>query len=87
MAIAEQACSRQKDILVAAIARQVAENGLEKVVAAGTGEDLIAEAAAFLGMECERVSERYGGEISDVFPAYAVALLGDMAGLDRQCNP
>ena len=50
----------------------VAEHSLDKVVVAGTGEGLIAEAAAFLGMECVRISERYGREISDVFPAYAV---------------
>ena len=87
MASAEQACQRQKDILVQAIYRQTEEHGLDKVVAAGTGEGLIAEATAFLGMECELISERYGAGISDVFPAYAVARLGEMAGLDRQCNP
>jgi len=76
MAIAEEACQRQKDILVQAIARQAEEQGLVKVVAAGTGEGLIAEAAAFLGMECVGISERYGREISDVFPAYGVARLG-----------
>ena len=79
IAIARQACCRQKDILVAAISRQAEEHSLEKVVAAGTGESLIAEAAAFLGMECVRISERYGREISNVFPAYAVARLGEMA--------
>ena len=87
MAIAEQACSRQKDILVEAIARQAEGHSLEKIVAAGTGEGLIAEATAFLGMDCVRISEMYGREISDVFPAYAVARLGEMAGLDTQCNP
>jgi len=46
-------------------------------VAAGTGESLIAEAAAFLGMECLRISEWYGAGISDVFPAYAVARLAE----------
>lgn len=40
MAIARQACRRQKKILVAAIARQAAEHGLDMVVAAGTGEGL-----------------------------------------------
>ena len=80
LAIAVQACSRQKEILVAAIARQAEEHGLERLVAAGTGEVLIAEAAAFLGMECARISEMYGREISDVFPAYAVARLGEMDG-------
>ena len=87
MAIAQQTCQRQKEILVEAIARQAEEQGLENVVAAGTGEGLIAEAAAFLGMECVCISERYGTRISDVFPAYAVARLGEMAGLDRQCHP
>lgn len=84
LTIAEQACHRQKEILVAAISRQAEEHGLEKVVAAGVGEGLIAEAAAFLGMECMRISERYGAGISDVFPAYAVARLGEMAGADMQ---
>ncbi len=79
LAIARQACYRQKEMLMAAISRQAKEHCLEKVVAAGTGEGLIAEAAAFLGMECVRISERYGREISDVFPAYAVARLGEMA--------
>ena len=40
MAIAGQACRRQKEILVAAVSRQAEEHGLEKVVAAGTGECL-----------------------------------------------
>jgi len=79
LAIAQQACRRQKDILVAAISRQAKEHCLEKVVAAGTGEGLIVESAAFLGMDCVRISERYETRISDVFPAYAVARLGEMA--------
>ena len=83
MAIAQQACSRQKEILVAAIARQAAEHGLDKIVAAGVGEGLVAEAAAFLGMECVRISDRYGREISDVFPAYAVARLGETAKISK----
>ena len=87
LAIARQACSRQKEVLVAAIARQAKEHGLERLVAAGTGEVLIADAAAFLGMECARISERYGAGISDVFPAYAVARLAEMEILDRQCRP
>jgi len=66
MAIAEQACTWQKKILVAAISRQAAEHGLEKL------------AAAFLGMECARISERYRRIISDVFPAYTVARLEEI---------
>jgi uncharacterized hydantoinase/oxoprolinase family protein len=60
---------------VTAISRQAAKHGLEKVVA-----------EAFLGGECARISERYGAGISDVFPAYAVARLAEMEGLDTQCN-
>jgi hypothetical protein len=77
LAIAEQACERQKCILVAAMERQAEKHGLTKVAAAGIGEGLIAEAAAFLGLECLRLSEKYGAEISDVFPAYAVARLAE----------
>lgn len=77
LAIAEQACERQKSILVAAMKRQAEKHGLRKVAAAGIGEELIAEAAAFLRLECLRLSEKYGAEISDVFPAYAVARLAE----------
>ena len=77
LAIAEQACERQMSILVAAMKRQAEKHGLTKVAAAGIGEGLIAEAAAFLGLECLRLSEKYGAEISDVFPAYAVARLAE----------
>jgi probable H4MPT-linked C1 transfer pathway protein len=77
LAIAEQACEGQKRILVAAMKRQAEKHGLTKVAAAGIGEGLIAEAAAFLGLECLRLSEKYGPEISDVFPAYAVARLAE----------
>ena len=77
LAVAEQACERQKRILVAAMERQAEKHGLTKVAAAGTGEGLIAGAAAFLGLECIRLSERYGARISDVFPAYAVARLAE----------
>ncbi|MGB5099329.1 MAG: hydantoinase/oxoprolinase family protein [Methanothrix sp.] len=77
LAIADQACERQKSILVAAMERQVEKYGLTRVAAAGIGEELIAESAAFLGLECLRLSQRYGARISDVFPAYAVARLAE----------
>jgi hypothetical protein len=75
LAIAEQACDRQKRILVDAMEKQVERHDLSRVAAAGIGEELIADAASFLGLECIRLSERYGPRISDVFPAYAVARL------------
>jgi len=78
LAIAEQACRRQKKILVDAIARQAKEHGIERLAAAGIGEELIAEAASFLGLECLPLSEIYGTRISDVFPAYAVARLAEI---------
>jgi len=75
MAIAEQACTEQKRILVSAMERQAERHGLERVAAAGIGEWLIAEAAMTLGLECILLSELYGSTISDVFPAYAAARL------------
>jgi probable H4MPT-linked C1 transfer pathway protein len=77
LAIAEQACERQKSILVAAMEKQAKKHGLTVVAAAGIGEELIAQAAAFLGLECVRLSQKYGAAISDVFPAYAVARLAE----------
>lgn len=75
LAIAEQACDRQKEIIAEAIERQAKKHRLSRVVAAGIGENVIAEACAFLGIECTMLSERYGRKISDIFPAYAVARL------------
>ncbi len=75
LAVAEQVRDRQFGILIDAIERQTRERGLDRVVAAGIGENLIARAARFLGLECMLLSERYGRQISDIFPAYAVARL------------
>ncbi len=75
LAIAEQARDRQHRLLVAAIERQVERHRLSRVMAAGIGERSIAKAASFLGLECVPLSERYSPEVSDVFPAYAVARL------------
>jgi probable H4MPT-linked C1 transfer pathway protein len=77
LAIAQQACEEQMSTLVAALERQAKSHELTQVVAAGIGEGLIAEAAAFLGLDCLRLSQRYGGAISDVFPAYAAARLAE----------
>jgi uncharacterized hydantoinase/oxoprolinase family protein len=62
-------------ILVAALERQAQSHELTRVVAAGIGEGLIAEASAFLGLECLPLSQIYGEKISDIFPAYAAARL------------
>jgi uncharacterized hydantoinase/oxoprolinase family protein len=75
MALAEQARERQLDLLVRAIYRQSEVYGLEQVAVAGIGERVIARACDFLGLQCIRLSEKYGKRISDIFPAYAVARL------------
>jgi hypothetical protein len=77
LAIAKQACERQKEILVQSIARQAEKHCLDRVIAAGIGEGQITEASAFLGLECVALSEKYGAKISDVFPAFAVARLAE----------
>ncbi len=74
-AIAEQVRDRQLRVVVNAIERQAERHRLSRVVASGIGEQVIARAARFLGMECTLLSERYGRQISDIFPAYAVARL------------
>jgi probable H4MPT-linked C1 transfer pathway protein len=82
LAIAEQARDRQMKKLVAAIDRQAEKHELPKVAAAGIGEELIAKAASFLGLECIRLSEMYGSKISDVFPAYAVARMLEVSRME-----
>jgi uncharacterized hydantoinase/oxoprolinase family protein len=48
---------------------------LETIVACGLGEFLIKEAVNEHGFDIIPMSERYGKELSKVFPAYAVARL------------
>ncbi len=75
LAIAEQVRDRQHRLLTNAIRRQAKKHQLTSVVAAGIGEEIIALAASGLGMGCIRLSERYGKNLSDIFPAFAVARL------------
>ncbi len=74
-AIARQARDRQLQLLVEAMERQAKKHSLSSVAAAGIGEEIIAEAASILGLECIRLSKKYGPKISNVFPASAVARL------------
>ncbi|MGB3945169.1 MAG: hydantoinase/oxoprolinase family protein [Methanothrix sp.] len=76
--IALQAAARQQRVLMEGIRRQSQVHDLPIVVAAGVGEGLIEEAARDLGLECVRLSKRYGSRVSDVFPAYAAARLLEM---------
>jgi hypothetical protein len=73
--IAAQVKEKQISILAEAISEVAEKNGLKRVAAAGLGEFLIKEAAEKLGFECISVSDRWGEEISKVFPAYAAARL------------
>lgn len=73
--IAEQVMEKQVSTLTEAISEVAKRNGLKKVVAAGLGEFLVAEAAERLGFECISVAGHWGEEISKVFPAYAAARL------------
>lgn len=80
IAIAEQARDRMFRLIVASIQQQAQRHGLTTVVAAGIGEGVIARAAGFLGIRYLGISEKYGKKISNVFPAYAVARLLEIAG-------
>jgi uncharacterized hydantoinase/oxoprolinase family protein len=51
------------------------KHGIRKIVACGLGEFLAKNAAKEAGFEITLISEKYGMEISKVFPAYAVARL------------
>lgn len=73
--IAAQVKEKQISVLAEAISEVAERNGLKRIAAAGLGEFLIKEAAERLGFECISVSERWGEEISKVFPAYAAARL------------
>lgn len=75
VSIAQQAVDLQADIITQAIEKQSAKHRLDKVVATGIGEKIIARASRSLGMNCTCLSEKYGKRISDIFPAYAVARL------------
>jgi (4-(4-[2-(gamma-L-glutamylamino)ethyl]phenoxymethyl)furan-2-yl)methanamine synthase len=71
--IAAQAHGRQVEILKECIREVANRNGLKAAVICGLGEFLAAEALCDLGIPFTILSHAYGGEISRVFPAYAVA--------------
>lgn len=75
LAIAAQARDSQLRMIVSALHRLSKEHGLARVMAAGVGEPVVARAARLAGLGCSRLSEIYGREISNVFPAFAVARL------------
>jgi len=75
VSIAEQAIERQVEDIAAAIRDVAKRHDLNRIVACGLGEFIAERAAEEPGFEIVLVSEKYGKEISKVFPAYAVARL------------
>lgn len=75
MEIAHQIKEKQISLLTEAISIVSEKHGIRRIVAAGIGEFMIIEAAGRLGMECISVADKWGKDISDVFPAYAAAWL------------
>ncbi|TGC07035.1 hydantoinase/oxoprolinase family protein [Methanolobus halotolerans] len=71
--ISEQVKEKQISVLGEAILQVAQRNELDRIVSAGLGEFLIREAAKRLGFECISVAQKWGYEISRVFPAYAAA--------------
>ena len=47
------------------------KHGIRRIVSCGLGEFIAKEAAKECGFEIISISEKYGAEISKVFPAYA----------------
>jgi len=79
--IAGQVKEKQIDLLAGAIFAVSEKHRLCRIVAAGIGEFMVIEAAERLGMECISVADKWGKEISDVFPAYAAAWM-----MERNAN-
>jgi hypothetical protein len=71
--IAVQVKERQISLLCETISVVAEKNGLNRIVSAGLGEFMIREAAKRLGFDCVSVTEKWGSDISKVFPAYAAA--------------
>ncbi|MGP8337096.1 MAG: hydantoinase/oxoprolinase family protein [Methanosarcinaceae archaeon] len=71
--IAKQVKEKQVELLCDTISEVAGRHGLNTIVAAGIGEFMIKDAAKSLGFDHISVSEKWGIEISKVFPAYAAA--------------
>jgi len=75
VSIAYQVMEKQVMDIADAINEVARRHELETIVACGQGEFLVKEAVDELGFDIIRMSERYGKELSKVFPAYAVSRL------------
>ncbi len=87
LSIAQQTVDLQQEVVTQAIEKQSTKHHLNNIVATGIGEKIIARASQCLGMNCARLSEKYGKRISDVFPAYAVARLLEVMGPLQMGSP
>ncbi|MBU3968495.1 MAG: H4MPT-linked C1 transfer pathway protein [Euryarchaeota archaeon] len=75
VSIAAQSMEKQVMDIADAISDVAKRHGLNKIVACGLGEFIVKKAVEELGFEIILMSERYGKELSKVFPAYAVGRL------------
>jgi len=75
VSIAAQAMEKQVMDIAVAISDVAKRHELKTIVACGLGEFLVKKAAEELGFDIILMSEKYGKELSKVFPAYAVARL------------
>ncbi len=75
VSIAAQAMKTQVMDIADAISDVAKRYELKTIVACGLGEFLVKKAVEELGFEIILMSEKYGEELSKVFPAYAVAQL------------
>lgn len=71
--IALQVMEAQVNDIKVALFEISQKHGIKRIVACGLGEFLAKSAAKEPGFEMILISEKYGTEISKVFPAYAVA--------------
>jgi probable H4MPT-linked C1 transfer pathway protein len=75
LSIAKQVMEAQVNDIKEALLQVSQKHGIKNVVACGLGEFISRRAAKECGYDIISISEKYGEEISKVFPAYAVAQL------------
>ncbi|MFA4934897.1 MAG: hydantoinase/oxoprolinase family protein [Candidatus Methanoperedens sp.] len=80
VSIAHQAMEKQVKCITDVLREVAKRHDITRVVACGLGEFLVKRAAEELGFDIVLLSEKYGKEISKVFPAYAAARLLDERG-------
>ncbi len=71
--LAKNVKERQIELLCNSISTVAEKNDLDMIVSAGLGEFMVEEAAKRLGYDCFSTADKWGKDISKVFPAYAAA--------------